>query len=509
MPLILKSHNGLRSILVLLAVLLILFTFSCSDSTSPKTGSLSGRVVLVNDTGDLSLDPVDFSGVTIALYELAVLDTTIVRINQEYPHIGVQISQETEFDHRLQNPVAVVISDAEGSYTFNKIPYGDYNLVCYKEGWGYAYTLNVTVDDAPNKEVVAHKEAYLSFRKKIDTILYPERIMPSVIHEELSLETGRVYKFMNDTIVLGSIVMESGTKLLIYPGCDISFHSQVLVSGESNFTRITSSDKMYQSSKTSSISSFGKLSINSSSDVNLSNLLISHCSIGIDIVAQDFHASGVRIRKADASGLFLRAQTSSVENVLVSSCQGYGIYAYNEVIISNSVFLRNSCAIMLAETNGTVVDNYLYSNNIGLLPFYGENIISYNCFDANNFAIAACASDPLIERNSFFDNDHDIELNQYLVSAQASSFCSPDVRNNNFYGDGFFFDLLGHNSVYTYTDGRPRVGVNNNQSYPNNYYRPANLVSHIYDGNHPGSSLTYTVNCLPRANLPFAGAGIR
>jgi hypothetical protein len=172
------------------------------------------------------------------------------------------------------------------------------------------------------------------------------------------------------------------------------------------------------------VASFGKLSINSSSDVSLSNLLISHCSIGIDIVAQEFHTSRVRIKEASASGLFLRAQTGSVENVLLSNCQEYGIYTNNEVIIANSVFMRNSCAIMLAETIGTVTDNYLYSNDIGLLPFYGENIISYNCFDANDFAIAACASDPLIERNSFFNNDNDIELNQYLVSAQAAAYVS-------------------------------------------------------------------------------------
>ena len=49
------------------------------------------------------------AGVTVSLYapvELPVesrmpaADTALVRINQEYPNIGVQISQETEFDQR-------------------------------------------------------------------------------------------------------------------------------------------------------------------------------------------------------------------------------------------------------------------------------------------------------------------------------------------------------------------------------------------------------------------------
>ena len=81
-------------------ILLSFTLFSCSTSTKPETGSLSGKVILVNDTGDPALDPVDYSGITVALYNLAYLDTTIVRINNQYPQIGVHINQETEFDHR-------------------------------------------------------------------------------------------------------------------------------------------------------------------------------------------------------------------------------------------------------------------------------------------------------------------------------------------------------------------------------------------------------------------------
>ncbi len=85
-------------------VLLFLFSFfltTCSTSTnSDKQVVFSGTVTLEGES--------DFSGVTVSLYNLVELDTALVRINQDYPNIGVQISQETEFDHREQNKIIQV-----------------------------------------------------------------------------------------------------------------------------------------------------------------------------------------------------------------------------------------------------------------------------------------------------------------------------------------------------------------------------------------------------------------
>ena len=41
------------------------------------------------------------SGVTVALYNLVEPDTAVVRLQKEFPFVGVPISQQTEFDHRL------------------------------------------------------------------------------------------------------------------------------------------------------------------------------------------------------------------------------------------------------------------------------------------------------------------------------------------------------------------------------------------------------------------------
>jgi protocatechuate 3,4-dioxygenase beta subunit len=48
----------------------------------------------------------------------------------------VQITQETEFDHRNFNPLKVVTTDAEGKFNFPSLTAGTYNLVLWKTDWG-------------------------------------------------------------------------------------------------------------------------------------------------------------------------------------------------------------------------------------------------------------------------------------------------------------------------------------------------------------------------------------
>ncbi|MFA5670781.1 MAG: hypothetical protein WC967_16225, partial [Balneolaceae bacterium] len=70
----------MRVVFLLLVVCLLV---GCTSDPSP-TASLTGTISILGTD--------DYSDVTVALYTPAYLDTTLVRINQEYPHIGVIIS---------------------------------------------------------------------------------------------------------------------------------------------------------------------------------------------------------------------------------------------------------------------------------------------------------------------------------------------------------------------------------------------------------------------------------
>lgn len=62
-------------------ILLLILLLSCSSPTESSTGSLSGTINLEDQT--------DHSGIVIGVYNLVELDTTITRINAEYPQNGI------------------------------------------------------------------------------------------------------------------------------------------------------------------------------------------------------------------------------------------------------------------------------------------------------------------------------------------------------------------------------------------------------------------------------------
>ena len=123
-------------------IVLVLFAVSCSKSpTNSRTGTLTGTVLLEGQT--------DHSGITVALYKLIELDTTILRYNREYPNVGFPISQATEFDHRLGEMVAESKTNFDVTFKIENIPQGSpreinkssissggYNFVAQKQGSG-------------------------------------------------------------------------------------------------------------------------------------------------------------------------------------------------------------------------------------------------------------------------------------------------------------------------------------------------------------------------------------
>jgi len=143
MELIIIVNTGFFDAIILKRVVIfgfilpfILQYLLCSKNpTEPKLGSLSGQVFLEGQP--VCAGRQDHSGITVALYKLAELDTTILRYNREYPNVGFPISQATEFacppgfwrNHRLGEVVAAGKTKQDGSFNIENIPQGEYNFV--------------------------------------------------------------------------------------------------------------------------------------------------------------------------------------------------------------------------------------------------------------------------------------------------------------------------------------------------------------------------------------------
>ncbi|HQP26985.1 MAG TPA: hypothetical protein PLL58_04075, partial [Candidatus Syntrophosphaera sp.] len=92
---------------------LLMFMFSC-HCNEPKVGTITGNVVLYNDTDSTKGEVTDFSGITVALYAPATIDTVLARLTTEYPQLGVLAAQQTEFEHSKQTPLYSTTANAAG-----------------------------------------------------------------------------------------------------------------------------------------------------------------------------------------------------------------------------------------------------------------------------------------------------------------------------------------------------------------------------------------------------------
>ena len=502
----LSLFKVIRSLIILIVGILLMTIISCDKSTEPKTGSISGQVVLVNDTENSSLDPIDFSGITVALYKLAELDTTIARINQEYPNIGIQICQETEFDHRLQSPVAVVTTDATGNFTFKKIPIGDYNLVALKEGWSVLYL---------HKQSVAktNKDSYLlgdngntiEQKVKAQLTLYPALVLPSMISSEYIFRENHLYLINQDLITLSNVIIEGGAQIALSEGVRAVFHGNVTFNDNSKYVKIFSRDSIYTSAKVQEpLYHYDKVSFLGEYDFAIKRLIIEQAMNGLVIGGGASSLENCICRNSGSLGIDAQGSILNIENALFMNNAGRGLTVSTVLDLSNSVLYRNEEACHMKRANSTITNNYWSDNKKAVKFLMGEHSITHNAFDRNVYTLSPSASNPYIAYNEFYKNSHDIETNAFYLS--GFYYCNPQVEYNNFFQSIFYVHLVGRNVFYD--DVSSQLGVNQNQLYPNNYLKAADLTSHVYDSNYPGSHLGFSVSFIPRRNSKIANAGI-
>lgn len=477
-------------------IIISFFFVGCTKTTKPKTSSLSGQIILVNDSDDPSLDPVDYSGVTVALYHLAVLDTTIVRINREYPSIGVQISQETEFDHRKAALVKQTTTNAEGKFTISDIPEGSYNLLAMKSGWGYRYVFNIQVTPGDNN------------LKSDDTspiTLFPIVLLDTIIYEDFVFSENHTYMITSNTIIFGNSIIQGNSAILIDPDFKLYFAGEISCPTGDKYWKVTSSDGIYTSLAVQ-ISPFDLCSFEyHNTPVTISNMILDNSINGINTGSHNFNLSNSIIRDVSTSALNVNSE-SNISGILMYNTVTKGIMAYNSISLENSVFVNNRESCMLYQTQGTIQHCYFAGSYIGIRPFMEPCLIKNNCFDRNSVAIAPCASSPIIQYNNFYNNLRDIELNKGGTPSELL-FCNPSITYNNFFGNNFYIHLKGSNSVFG--DGSIIFsGVNTNQTYPNNYLKAADLTSHIYDVSYPGATIAFSVSMVPRIYSQINQAGI-
>ncbi|MDP3115387.1 MAG: right-handed parallel beta-helix repeat-containing protein [Candidatus Cloacimonadaceae bacterium] len=456
-----------------------------------EKGSLTGKVILVNDTDDPSLDPVDFSGVTVALYPLAILDTTIVRINNTFPDTGIQISQMTEFDHRLQNPMAITSTGADGKFLIKKIPVGAYNVVFLKEGWSIKYLFSVGIVQNDLVDVSENQ-------------IKPAVYFSGYVSESVTFKADKVYIVTGTTSFIAPVTIESGTQIYVSPDESIRFHENMQISGGTGanlYWKMGSAHNLYTNSATVIDSNlyFTALSMYAG-NINLNHGLIRHVRDGVNFFSNGSSASMMDIKHFSSGFSFNNCGGSATRiSARYGSLKAIQILSPTDSLtVSHSILYKTHDGIS-AYTAGRalITDNYFHINYNAIRAENNNGTISHNEFNLNQFDINLYSSSYTISNNNFYyTKDTTIAPRGFVL-----------VSRNNFYRTGKYFVSIRKlgGTVFSW------VYANVDAKY--NYWAVADIDLYIYDAldnaQFPEYPCPFSVIYLPKLNTKNPFAGIR
>jgi hypothetical protein len=384
-----------------------------------NSSKLSGNAVLINDTGDALHDPVDYSGVIIELYTPVSLDSTISRLNNSYPNIGVIVGQHTDFDHRQLNPVYSTQTGPNGEFVFDFVQQGVYNVVASKEGWGYNYMYSIQVQDGDNCLTE-------------DLILYPERELSGSYFTDAVFESNRHYVVVTSTVYHSNTntVVNPGVVFRLYPNCSLSFYGNVEFVGGDDFALFI------PDSSEQSEGEFDRIEISNEATVNsneISNLMISGSQNGLVVKKGDLGVRDCIISGTVSSLYLLDAQNVSIRNVVIRGNQHTNSGAITlanvmNIAIEDNILANNKMAVNVVNGSQITVENvYFYNNDVCFENGYDsiDNTISWTTFDKCGECIGNGSRSNLVISNNNFDCS--IGVNNHGYDAVVI------LNNNNFF----------------------------------------------------------------------------
>lgn len=486
-----RTTSNSAVVITLITSMLVILT-SCNSSTQPHNGSIKGDVVLVNDSGNSDRDPVDYSGVTVAVYELADLDTTLVRIQAEYPQIGIPASQVTEFDHRNQSPVKTLLTGADGHFSLEKLPAGHYNVVFIKEDWGIRYLYQIIVSEGEVNDLGI-----------ID--LYPVLALGSAVENDITFKSDHHYTIFQDTNVLGSATLEPRVTISIAKSCNLRFYGAITTFENSDPTelwKINSAEDIFTWEGSAVEPSDYYASVvfyNNSTDIK--NGIFKHAGISIALFGSNSHLKNVLLDQVN-SGLSINQSTTILENITIANGLSTGVQITNvsqPVQITNCVFYKLSDAINIYTDGGYNISNsYFARNEFAIRPDRCIGTITHNAFERNDYDIFQfqVTTETEIAYNNFFYS------NIWSVFPRKTAA----IHNNNFFRtDGYFVWIRATSVPYSY--------VLHDINATNNYWAVNDIDQFIQDANddadYPNQPCPHYVIYLPKLSAKVLTAGIQ
>lgn len=442
--------------LAILALYSLFMVFSaCDNGTSPKTGMLSGRVELVNDTGNPELDPDDFAGVTITGFSDINLVDGLDEARDDYPQTGFTLNDHGLLGTYGRQPEFSAISAVDGTFIIPTISYGSWVIKFSKDGWNDRF-VRISIENNESEQ--------------INTTLYPLIEVGNSWQGDLVIEPNHELRITNDFVLLGNLIAE-GAGLV-----RISDNVRVIIQG--SIINVTEDMLIFSGYAANSEGYYQVELIDPENDVkncvfsNAKNgLVITSSSNLVSVKESFFYNCETGLRNSSNSWV-------DVEQNVFANCNSLSVTtgaldqgsSLSEV--KRNIFIGNGIGLRSANNVSTTVeDNLFIDNSVGIESSYQtQDIVRYNTFRNNNsYAIqTASLRSCLIEFNEI-DGAGGIRNFWFTTPGQA-----PEIHNNNIKVTGF--------AIYTASQAAAQdIDATLNYYFTTNVEELHNLIWDEYD----------------------------
>lgn len=400
-------------LLIIVAAALLLFTISaCNGSTSPKKTTLFGKVILVNDSGNPEMEPVDYSGVTITVFNGTNMIDGLDEAMSAYPQNGFFAEDNGFIAVQDQQHKYNTVSATDGTFSISDIDNGSWIIKFSKTGW-CDRLVRVFVDSNKNEP--------------LNAIMYPVLTVSTSWHGDLILKANHEIMINGDFALLGNLVAEGSGVIRINDQARVSIQGSIINESEElvifsgfnseteGYYQIVLIDPEHDVSNFAFINAkTGLLIASNSSLITIKNTLFYNCEAGLRIS----YGSIVNVENSVFGGCYSLATTTAALN-----------QESNTSLINRNIFIDNGIGLRSANNATTMIEDNLFIGNIvgAESSYQTRDVIRYNTFRNNlSYAIqTASLRSCLIEQNDI-DGEGGIRNFWWSTPGQA-----PQIHDNN------------------------------------------------------------------------------
>jgi|LSQX01.2.fsa_nt_gb hypothetical protein len=358
--------------IVVITFILTILT-SCGSTTANKGGIVSGKVNLFSEK--------DHSGITVLIFSAEAVPSEIANIEKKYPSMMFDTNEGVWFDHRQEMALDTVVTDSEGEFRFNKLHYGKYILVYYKEDWGYNYLSDVVLE-----------MDYLDLSKSKELMLYPEEEIPSFVNERYVLESNKCYVAKNDVIFSqqSHLIFCDNSRLLLGEYVKIDIYGDVDFPDDDERALVTSYAEIYDNQSKEVV--FGE-GINVYSKKNSwRNVSFSYLQNALSVSVDNLSINRLSFIRCYFGLLAKHCKNTEVKKCYFANnnfintvaCSAYAVEGF--IFNDNIVFNNHIGVLSRITTNAEFENNAFINNEIGF-----SNKLESECVFKNNLLLS-CAT---------------------------------------------------------------------------------------------------------------------